>query len=89
VYIQLKDLSFTTLFCCILLPSPLLQALPIALRKLGPSADQEVSLPWDAVREALDQMAQAAANHVEKEHFLVLWESLQVTEHFYLTTGSA
>uniref|UniRef100_A0A8C7G8H9 UTP20 small subunit processome component n=1 Tax=Oncorhynchus kisutch TaxID=8019 RepID=A0A8C7G8H9_ONCKI len=60
-------------------------ALPIALRKLGPSADQEVSLPWDAVREALDQMAQAAANHVEKEHFLVLWESLQVTEHFYLT----
>uniref|UniRef100_A0A8C7G581 UTP20 small subunit processome component n=1 Tax=Oncorhynchus kisutch TaxID=8019 RepID=A0A8C7G581_ONCKI len=63
-------------------------ALPIALRKLGPSADQEVSLPWDAVREALDQMAQAAANHVEKEHFLVLWESLQVTEHFYLATGS-
>uniref|UniRef100_A0A673WAK9 UTP20 small subunit processome component n=1 Tax=Salmo trutta TaxID=8032 RepID=A0A673WAK9_SALTR len=63
-------------------------ALPIALRKLGPSADQEVSLPWDAVRDALDQMAQAAANHVEKEHFLVLWESLQVTEHFYLTTGS-
>ncbi|KAM9407228.1 small subunit processome component 20 homolog isoform 1-T1 [Salvelinus alpinus] len=52
-------------------------ALPIALRKLGPSADQEVSLPWDAVRDALDQMAQAAANHVEKEHFLVLWESLQ------------
>ncbi|CAB1345772.1 unnamed protein product [Coregonus sp. 'balchen'] len=51
--------------------------LPVALRKLGPSADQEVSLPWDAVRDALDQMAQAAANHVEKEHFLVLWESLQ------------
>uniref|UniRef100_A0A4W5MI71 UTP20 small subunit processome component n=1 Tax=Hucho hucho TaxID=62062 RepID=A0A4W5MI71_9TELE len=63
-------------------------ALPIALRKLGPSADQEVSLPWDAVRDALDQMAQASANHVEKEHFLVLWESLQVTEHFYLTSGS-
>uniref|UniRef100_A0A8C7ULV4 UTP20 small subunit processome component n=1 Tax=Oncorhynchus mykiss TaxID=8022 RepID=A0A8C7ULV4_ONCMY len=63
-------------------------ALPIALRKLGPSADHEVSLPWDAVREALDQMAQAAANHVEKEHFLVMWESLQVKEHFYLTTGS-
>uniref|UniRef100_A0A8C7G5K8 UTP20 small subunit processome component n=1 Tax=Oncorhynchus kisutch TaxID=8019 RepID=A0A8C7G5K8_ONCKI len=60
-------------------------ALPIALRKLGPSADQEVSLPWDAVREALDQMAQAAANHVEKEHFLVLWESLQALRNLNKT----
>uniref|UniRef100_A0A4W5L4R2 UTP20 small subunit processome component n=1 Tax=Hucho hucho TaxID=62062 RepID=A0A4W5L4R2_9TELE len=60
-------------------------ALPIALRKLGPSADQEVSLPWDAVRDALDQMAQASANHVEKEHFLVLWESLQALRNLNKT----
>ncbi|CAK6949748.1 small subunit processome component 20 homolog [Scomber scombrus] len=53
-------------------------ALPVALRKLGPTANQEVSLPWDTVRDTLDHMGQAAANHVEKEHFLVLWESLQV-----------
>uniref|UniRef100_A0A6Q2ZBS3 UTP20 small subunit processome component n=1 Tax=Esox lucius TaxID=8010 RepID=A0A6Q2ZBS3_ESOLU len=56
------------------------KALSIALRKLGPSANQEVSLPWDAVRDALDQLAQVAASHVEKEHILVLWESLQVRE---------
>ncbi|XP_075932289.1 small subunit processome component 20 homolog [Anarhichas minor] len=54
-------------------------ALPVALRKLGPSTNTGVSLPWDAVKEALDHMAQAAADHVEREHFLVLWESLQVS----------
>ncbi|KAJ8006735.1 hypothetical protein DPEC_G00110300 [Dallia pectoralis] len=53
------------------------KALPVALRKLGPSANQTVSLPWDAVRDALDQLAQVAAKYVEKEHFLVLWDSLQ------------
>lgn len=55
-----------------------LQALPVALRKLGPTTNPEVSLPWDAVRDALDYMAQAAASYVDREHFLVLWESLQV-----------
>ncbi|XP_048124200.1 small subunit processome component 20 homolog [Alosa alosa] len=53
-------------------------ALPAALRKLGPSAEEGcVTLPWDAVKEALDHMAEAAANHVEKEHFLVLWDALE------------
>ncbi|KAI3366882.1 hypothetical protein L3Q82_009528 [Scortum barcoo] len=54
-------------------------ALPVALRKLGPSTSPGLSLPWDTVRNALDHMAQAAANHVDREHFLVLWESLQVS----------
>ncbi|KAL7370997.1 hypothetical protein ABVT39_016013 [Epinephelus coioides] len=54
-------------------------ALPVALRKLGPSTNPGFSLPWDTVRDALDHMAQAAANHIDKEHFLVLWESLQVS----------
>ncbi|XP_045928602.1 small subunit processome component 20 homolog, partial [Micropterus dolomieu] len=54
-------------------------ALPVALRKLGPSTSPGVSLPWDTVRDALDHMAQAAATHVDTEHFLVLWESLQVS----------
>jgi len=56
------------------------QAFPVALRKLGPSTNTGVSLPWDTVKKALDHMAQAAANHVDREHFLVLWESLQVGE---------
>ncbi|XP_051247965.1 small subunit processome component 20 homolog isoform X2 [Dicentrarchus labrax] len=55
------------------------KALPVALRKLGPATNPGVSLPWDTVKDALDQMAQAAAEHVEREHFLVLWESLQVS----------
>ncbi|XP_071357681.1 small subunit processome component 20 homolog isoform X2 [Trachinotus anak] len=54
-------------------------AFPVALRKLGPTTNPGVSLPWDNVRDALDHMAQAAANHVDREHFLVLWESLQVS----------
>uniref|UniRef100_A0A671YNT6 UTP20 small subunit processome component n=1 Tax=Sparus aurata TaxID=8175 RepID=A0A671YNT6_SPAAU len=53
-------------------------AFPVALRKLGPSTSPGVSLPWDTVRDALDHMASAAADHVDREHFLVLWESLQV-----------
>ncbi|XP_067437955.1 small subunit processome component 20 homolog [Thunnus thynnus] len=54
-------------------------AFPVALRKLGSTTNPGVSLPWDTVRDALDHMAQAAANHVDREHFLVLWESLQVS----------
>ncbi|XP_040003243.1 small subunit processome component 20 homolog isoform X2 [Xiphias gladius] len=54
-------------------------ALPVALRKLGPTTNPGVSLPWDSVRDALDHMAQAAANHVDRKHFLVLWESLQIS----------
>ncbi|KAM8908719.1 small subunit processome component 20 homolog isoform 2-T2 [Spinachia spinachia] len=55
------------------------KALPVALRKLGPLTNGGVSLPWDTVRDALDQMAQAAANHVYREHFLVFWETIQVS----------
>lgn len=55
-----------------------LQALPVAWSKLGSTTSQGVSLPWDAVRDALDHMVQAAANYVDREHFLVLWDSLQV-----------
>ncbi|XP_059182433.1 small subunit processome component 20 homolog [Centropristis striata] len=54
-------------------------AFTVALNKLGPSTNPGASLPWDTVRDALDHMAQAAANHVEREHILVLWESLQVS----------
>lgn len=50
----------------------------MAFRKLGPLTRPGLFLPWDTVRDALDHMAQAAANHIHKEHFLVLWESLQV-----------
>ncbi|KAM4569832.1 small subunit processome component 20 homolog [Odontesthes bonariensis] len=54
-------------------------ALPVAFSKLGPITSREASLPWDAVRDALDHMAQAAAGYVDREHFLVLWDSLQVS----------
>ncbi|XP_062339462.1 small subunit processome component 20 homolog [Osmerus eperlanus] len=54
------------------------KALPVALKKLGPAGNHDdASLNWEAVRDAVDQMARAAANHVEKEHILVLWESIQ------------
>uniref|UniRef100_A0AAR2LTR1 UTP20 small subunit processome component n=1 Tax=Pygocentrus nattereri TaxID=42514 RepID=A0AAR2LTR1_PYGNA len=52
-------------------------ALPVVLRKLGPSEEGCAVLPWDAVKEALDQMAESSANYVLKENFLVLWDSLQ------------
>uniref|UniRef100_H3CN87 UTP20 small subunit processome component n=1 Tax=Tetraodon nigroviridis TaxID=99883 RepID=H3CN87_TETNG len=52
---------------------------PVALRKLGPATSPGASLPWDTVRGALDHMAQAAANHIDKEHFLVLWEALELS----------
>ncbi|XP_011611808.2 small subunit processome component 20 homolog [Takifugu rubripes] len=52
---------------------------PVALRKLGPSTSPGPSLPWDTVRDALDHMAQTAANHIDKEHFLVLWEALELS----------
>ncbi|XP_053097705.1 small subunit processome component 20 homolog [Pangasianodon hypophthalmus] len=52
-------------------------ALPVALRKLGPSGDGDVALPWDAIKEALDHMAESSANYVAKENFSVLWDSLQ------------
>ncbi|XP_043964664.1 small subunit processome component 20 homolog [Gambusia affinis] len=54
-------------------------ALPVAWRKLGPTTSRGISLPWNAVRDALDHMVQAAAGYIDKEHFLVLWESLQVS----------
>uniref|UniRef100_A0AAX7VDC5 UTP20 small subunit processome component n=1 Tax=Astatotilapia calliptera TaxID=8154 RepID=A0AAX7VDC5_ASTCA len=54
-------------------------AFSVALRKLGPTMSRGVSLPWTSVRDALDHMAQAAADHVDREHMLVLWESLQAS----------
>ncbi|KAG7320342.1 hypothetical protein KOW79_016195 [Hemibagrus wyckioides] len=51
-------------------------ALPVALRKLGPSGEG-VALPWDAIKEALDHMAESSAGYVTKENFLVVWDSLQ------------
>ncbi|XP_043092950.1 small subunit processome component 20 homolog [Puntigrus tetrazona] len=55
------------------------KALPVALQKLGPAAGQDLDLPWDLVKEALDHMAQSSANYVDKEHLLVLWDCLQVS----------
>ncbi|XP_072529293.1 small subunit processome component 20 homolog [Salminus brasiliensis] len=52
-------------------------AFPVVLRKLGPAEDGGDVLPWDAIKEALDQTAESSANYVEKENFLVLWDSLQ------------
>ncbi|KAM6984775.1 small subunit processome component 20 homolog [Aplochiton taeniatus] len=54
-------------------------AFPAALKKLGPATHPEAGLHWEAVRDALDQMAVAAAGYIHKEHFLVLWESLQTS----------
>ncbi|XP_026183080.1 small subunit processome component 20 homolog [Mastacembelus armatus] len=54
-------------------------ALPVVLHKLGPTTNLGPPLPWDTVRDALDHMAQAAANHIDREHLLVLWESLQAS----------
>lgn len=62
-----------------------LQALTVALHKLGPTSCPDLSLPWDTVRDALDQMAQAAADHVNREHFLVMFQSLQVSVLQYTT----
>ncbi|KAM9772369.1 small subunit processome component 20 homolog [Syngnathus typhle] len=52
-------------------------ALPTAWRKIGATTNQGAPLPWDLVQDALDHTAQTAASHVDKEHFLVFWESLQ------------
>ncbi|KAK7901998.1 hypothetical protein WMY93_018767 [Mugilogobius chulae] len=54
-------------------------ALSVALRKLGPTTCSGLSLPWDTIRDTLDQMAQSAADHVDKEHFLVMFECLQTS----------
>ncbi|XDV24664.1 hypothetical protein PO909_028779 [Leuciscus waleckii] len=51
-------------------------ALPVALKKLGPAVGQDVDLPWDSIKEALDHMAESSANYVDKEHLMVLWDSL-------------
>lgn len=52
-------------------------ALTTALRKLGSGSCPGLALPWDSVRDALDQMVQCAAEYVDREHFLVMFESLQ------------
>uniref|UniRef100_A0A8D0C7S2 UTP20 small subunit processome component n=1 Tax=Scleropages formosus TaxID=113540 RepID=A0A8D0C7S2_SCLFO len=52
------------------------KAIPMVLRKLGPGSHAGASLPWDAVEEALCSMAGKAVSHIDKEHFLVFWESL-------------
>lgn len=55
----------------------------MVLQKLGPAAGQDVDLPWDSVKEALDHMAESSANYVDKEHLLVLWDALQVRKRFF------
>lgn len=50
----------------------------MVLQKLGPAVGQDVELPWDTIKVALDHMAESSANYVHKEHLLVLWDSLQV-----------
>ncbi|KAL4612676.1 hypothetical protein GN956_G22842 [Arapaima gigas] len=62
---------------CNMFHSCAVKALPVMLRKLGPGSHSGVSLPWDTVEGALCNMAEAAVSHINKEHFLVFWESLQ------------
>ncbi len=57
----------------------------MVLQKLGPAAGQDVDLPWDSVKEALDHMAESSANYVDKEHLLVLWDSLQVRKLIFVS----
>ncbi len=57
----------------------------MVLQKLGPADDQDVDLPWDSVKEALDHMAESSANYVDKEHLLVLWDSLQVRKRIFVS----
>lgn len=57
----------------------------MVLQKLGPAAVQDVDLPWDSVKEALDHMAESSANYVDKEHLLVLWDALQVRKRFFVS----
>lgn len=52
-------------------------ALPVVLKKLGPADKQVVDFNWDSIKEALDQMVESSANYVDKEHLLLLWDSLQ------------
>lgn len=52
----------------------------MVLKKLGPAKD-DVDLPYDAVKKALDHMVESSINYVEKEHLLVLWDSLQVLNY--------
>lgn len=55
----------------------------MALKKLGPAVGQDVDLPWDSIKEALDHMAESSANYVDKEHLMVLWDSLNVRKPFF------
>lgn len=59
----------------------------MVLQKLGPAAGQDVDLPWESVKEALDHMAESSANYADKEHLLVLWDTLQVRKRF-ISKGS-
>lgn len=54
----------------------------MALQKLGPSGEGDDALPWDAIKEALDHMAESSANYVSKENLMVFWDSLQVGNVF-------
>ncbi|XP_051544163.1 small subunit processome component 20 homolog [Myxocyprinus asiaticus] len=53
------------------------KALPVVLRKLGPAVGQDVVLSWDTIKEALDHMVESSANYVDREHLLLLWDSLE------------
>lgn len=56
----------------------------MVLQKLGPAAGQDVDLPWDSVKEALDHTVESSANYVDREHLLVLWDSLQVRKLIFV-----
>ncbi|XP_051974584.1 small subunit processome component 20 homolog [Xyrauchen texanus] len=53
------------------------KALPVVLQKLGPTVGQDVVLSWDSIKEALDHMVESSANYVDREHLLLLWDSLE------------
>ncbi|XP_030621601.1 small subunit processome component 20 homolog [Chanos chanos] len=53
------------------------KALPMVLRKLGPAGGQDVTLPWERVKEALDHMAESSVSYVAMEHLLVLWDGIE------------
>lgn len=50
----------------------------LILLKLGPMTEEEIELPWLAVGEAFKQMIRAAAVHIHKEHFDIVFKCLEV-----------
>ncbi|MBN3303699.1 UTP20 protein, partial [Amia calva] len=53
------------------------KAYPVALRKMGPVTERDLTLCWAAIEEAIGHMARTAASHIHTEHMIVLWNCLQ------------